>query len=97
MVQQVCDSRGFDVCVTNGWWERFSQRHPNVTLRSTAVLSYSRVKRASPEAINEYFNVLEEIMSEYNLYDKPGSIFNMDETGMPLDPKAYKVVVPIKG
>ena len=33
-------------------------------------------------------------MSEYNLYDKPGCIFNMDETSMPLDPKAYKVVAP---
>lgn len=94
MVQQICDLRGLEVFVTHGWWERFCARHPKVSLRSASVLSHSRAMGACPEALNEYFDVYEYTLKKYNLEDKPGSLFNMDETGMPLDPKSWKVVVP---
>ncbi len=31
IVQEIVGKRHPDVCVTNGWWERFSNRHPNIT------------------------------------------------------------------
>ena len=31
---------------------------------------------------------------ENDLMDKPSQIFNTDETGLPLDPAALKVIVP---
>ena len=55
MVQQICDLRGQDVCVTHGWWERFCARHPEVSLRSASVLSHSRVMGASQEAPESVF------------------------------------------
>ena len=96
MVQQICDKRHTEgeICVTHGWWERFCQRHPEISLRSASVLTHSRAKSASPEALNEYFNILEYTLEKYGIQSEPGSIFNMDETGMPLDPKSLQVIVP---
>ena len=92
MVQEVCNKRNIDAVVSHGWWERFCGRHPNVSLRSCAVLSQARARGTNPEAIDEYFDILEQTLTEYDLLDKPGNIFNMDETGMPIDPKSLKVV-----
>ena len=36
--------------------------------------------------------MLEKVLEEYELYDKPVQIFNVDETGMPLDHRPPKVV-----
>ena len=44
------------------------------------------------DIISRYFDLLEETLIENNLIEKPCNIFNMDETGMPLDPIAPKVV-----
>ena len=51
------------------------------------------------DAINEenmtkYFDLLEEVYNELDFKDHPQRIYNMDETGMPLDPRPPKVVVP---
>ena len=72
MVQQICDTRHEgEVCVTHGWWERFCQRHPDVSLRSASVLSHSRAKGASPEDLNEYFDVLEYTLDQYDIRNEP--------------------------
>ena len=92
IVQQVCDRRGVTCVVSHGWWERFCQRHPSICLRTPTTLSHARVKGASPEAIGAYFDTLEETLSRNDLLDKPGQVFNMDETGMPLDPKSMKAI-----
>lgn len=36
--------------------------------------------------------MLETTLVEYDLLDKPCQLFNIDETGLPLDPKSLKVV-----
>ena len=41
---------------------------------------------SDPEIMNNYYNLLELTLSENDLLDKPAQIFNIDETGMPLDP-----------
>ena len=51
------------------------------------------------DAINEenmtkYFDLLEEVYNELDFKDHPQRIYNMDETGMPSDPRPPKVVVP---
>lgn len=92
IVQQICDHRNKDAVVSHGWWERFCQRHSNLSLRSASLLSNARVKGSTPDIIDAYFDILEDTLVEYNLLDKPGSVFNMDETGMPFNPKGLKVV-----
>ena len=39
-----------------------------------------------------YFNVLEEILKENNLFQYPSQICNVDEHGVLLDPKAPNIV-----
>ena len=76
--------------VSNGWWDNFCRRHPNLTLRVGAPLSKARAMAADPGSLREYFDVLEDTLTKNNLMDKPNLIFNMDESGFPLSPKAIK-------
>ena len=50
-----------------------------------------RFQCTSNEAITTYFDLLKEVMNENKLWDKPGSIYIVDETGMPLDPPKQRV------
>jgi len=44
------------------------------------------------ESITEYFNLLDSTLKENHLEDYPGQIYNMDETGMPLDPRPPNII-----
>ena len=92
IVQRIVDGKGIDTIVTNGWWERFCQRHPEVTLRTPAPLSFSRAIASDRESINSYFDLLEETLLENNILNKPSNIFNLDESGFPLNPRPLKVL-----
>ena len=63
-----------------------------MSLRTIAPLSPARMKGSDTEALHTYFDMLEHTLSSNDLADKPCQIYNMDETGMPLDPKAPKLV-----
>ena len=63
-----------------------------MTLRTTKPVSYICSVGTRHDIISRYFDLLEETLIENNLIEKPCNIFNMDETGMPLDPLAPKVV-----
>ena len=45
------------------------------------------------EAIEDYFRLLKETLEQHDLLDKPGQIYNVDESGMPLDHRPPHVVV----
>jgi hypothetical protein len=47
---------------------------------------------ASPAILEQYFDVLEETLTEYDLMEKPNLIFNMDESGIPFEPKPPKCI-----
>ena len=44
------------------------------------------------DTMKQYFNLLENTLKEHNLLDSPSQLYNVDETGMPLDPKAPNIV-----
>jgi len=44
------------------------------------------------EAIQGFFNLLEDTLKEHNLLDSPEQIYNMDESGMPLDPRPPNLI-----
>jgi len=92
IVQQIVAKRRPEVIVTNGWWERFVQRHPEVSLRTSVPLSFVRAMAEDEGCLSEYFKLLETTLLEYDLFDNPTRIFNCDETGMPLSAKPLKVV-----
>ena len=94
MVRNVVAAKGnHDGVVTDGWWSSFKRRHGSLTLRTAKPLPYARVVSSSPEIISHYYDLLEQTLSNN---DKPCQIYNMDETGMPLDPTPTKVVT-VKG
>ena len=96
IVEEIVAGKGKEVHVSNGWWESFRKRHPIVALRSAKKLSYARLAATDPQIISSYFDLLEQTLTEYNLFDSPAQIFNCDETGLPLE-HTPPCVVSIKG
>ena len=92
LVQEVVNRKGYMVRVSHGWWDSFRRRHPNLTLRTASPLSYARVMGSDPAVIGKYFDLLERTLSDNRLLDKPSQIFNLDETGMPLNPSPPHLV-----
>lgn len=92
LVQQMLHKKEIKSNVTNGWWERFRSRHPNITTRVAVPLSLARAKASDPIVLKGYFDMLEEYLRENKIFDKPGCIFNCDESGIPLNPQSVKVI-----
>ena len=95
LVHRHLENQGRVAHVTNGWCERFCHRHPNLTLRTSAPLSRARAEASDPDMVDRYFDLLKKVMVEYDLIGKPAQIFNVDESGMPLDPKPVKGVFSV--
>ena len=74
--------------VSHGWWDRFRQRHPNLTLRTGESLSYVRAASTNRVVIDKYFDLLEDILSKNSLTSS--RIFNLDESGIPLQHRPGK-------
>lgn len=92
IVQRVLIARGSSKNVSSGWWNSFVSRHPEITLRVPATLSIARASASDRCALDNYFDELESTLTENDLLNSPCLIFNMDETGMPLDPSPPKIV-----
>ena len=92
IVQDIVNAKKIDVGVTNGWWERFRQRHPYLTLKTSVPLSYLRTMAQDRDSIDRYYDLLENTLKENDIFDKPTHLFNCDETGLPLNPKPLKVI-----
>ena len=96
IVRNVVAAKDKDVgLVTDGWWSSFKKRHGQLTLRTAEVVSYARAVCTS-EIIQQYYDVLETTLLENDLMNKACQIYNLDETGMCLDPDPPKVVT-LKG
>ena len=65
------------------------QRHPTLSLRTAVPLSLARAMATDGGVLDKYF---ENCLTQNVIFDKPGAIFNCDETGLPLNPKCAKVV-----
>ena len=78
--------------ITNGWWQKFLERNPSIRLRSGDSTAGIRLDAVNPENLNNYFDQLKQIYDEFNFEEHPEAIYNMDETGVPLEPRPPKVV-----
>ena len=92
LVQQMVATKGIDTTITNGWWERFRQRHPKLTLKAAVPLSYARAMATDQDVLSRYFDMLEDCLKGNGIFNRPANIFNCDETGLPLNPKCLKVI-----
>ena len=80
--------------ITTGWWRRFMERNPGMSLRAGDPTAGVRMDAINEENMKKYFDLLEEVYDEMEFRNHPEIIYNMDETGMPLDPRPPKIVVP---
>ena len=62
LVEQVIRKKGKPVSLSPGWWQSFKKRHPTLTLRSAAPLSYARAVCSSPEILSQYYDLLEKTL-----------------------------------
>ncbi|OQR85183.1 hypothetical protein ACHHYP_12153, partial [Achlya hypogyna] len=75
--------------LTHGWYQRFSDRYPDLVSRTSEILSQAR--QEPDEAVVETLHeTLEKLMDKYNLTAE--RVFNCDETGFKPRPKVGKVL-----
>ena len=79
--------------ISNGWWRRFIERHNRLSLRKGDSTACVRMDAVNEETLTEYFDLLEDTLKQHDLQNSPSQIYNVDETGIPLDPKAPKILV----
>ena len=81
-----------DKVMSNGWYYRFMSRQGDLTLRRGDPTANVRMDCLNEEIMEDYFIMLKKTLLENDLMDKPEQIYNVDESGMPLDHRPPKVV-----
>ena len=79
--------------ISDGWFRRFIERQPKLALRKgdrTAFVRMDAMKKQ--EELDNYYICLKSILVDNNLMDKPGQIYNVDESGMPLEHRSPRVL-----
>ena len=71
------------------WWMGFVSKWPEVRLVTPQALPRERAVSLNPTIVQNYFALLHEILSKYDLLNKQKRIY-VDETGMLLDHKPPK-------
>jgi len=67
-------------------------RNWDLSLRQTEGLSVARAQGMYREDVNNYFKILQSILVENDLLNKPQNIINMDETGFNVNNEPGKVI-----
>lgn len=68
--------------VGESWVRRFKARHPELKVKWSSTLEKCRAASLNPTLVNEYYDLLEETIQNYNI--PPENIYNMDEKGIQL-------------
>ena len=74
--------------VSNGWWEKFLRRNPMLSLRSGDSTAGVRMDALTAENMKSYFDLLRDVYNEFDFQNHPESVYNMDETGVPLESRS---------
>ena len=88
----VNQSSSCSVSISNGWWFNFKKRNQGLSLRSGDSTAGMRMSAVNKDNINHYIDLLQEVFDEHNFSSHPEAIYNMDKTGMPLEPRPPKVI-----
>ncbi|XP_037794933.1 uncharacterized protein LOC119590332 [Penaeus monodon] len=74
------------------WVNSFLLRH-NMTLKKGGQMQLARKSVTSdPFVIYGFYDMLEKEMDRLNIKDRPECIYNLDETGFPMDPSKSKTI-----
>ena len=71
LVKKVLDKKERSVQSFNGegWWNKFMQRHPELSLRTADPLSYSRSNALTQEMLDHYFTLLKKTLTNNHILD----------------------------
>ncbi|KAJ8938481.1 hypothetical protein NQ318_007117 [Aromia moschata] len=75
------------------WLRSFLERNPCLSVRKSEGLSLARAKGMSRDEVDAFFQLLKNTIIDNDLQNSPGSIFNMDETGIQMNNKPISVIV----
>ena len=64
----------------------------DLSLRQGDSTAHVRMDAMNQETMDHYFSLLHDTLSTHGLLDKPSQIYNVDETGIPLNPRPPKVI-----
>ena len=78
--------------ITDGWFRRFMMRQPQLSLRKGDPTANVRMDCLDKETMDKYFDLLKDTLVENNLMESPNQIYNVKETGMPLNHSAPKII-----
>ena len=78
--------------ISDGWWRRFKERQSGLSLRKGDSTAAVRLSCTNAENLKQYFSLLGNILTQNDLLNKLAQLYNMDETGMPIDHKTPNVV-----
>ena len=96
MAKDYADSLGKNVKaeekLSSNWFYGFIDRWPNLKRVKPQKLSIYRAKSASREVLDKYYKELASVLTSNNLHDKPGQIYNVDETGISSEHNPPKVI-----
>lgn len=74
------------------WWRNFKDRH-KISLKKPERLEGSRSRQAGdPFIVNNFFDLLGELIRDLGLENKPEALWNCDETAFNSDPGSTKIV-----
>lgn len=73
------------------WFSSFMFRY-KLSIKKPQAVELARKKAADPFIIQEFYNILEKVVKELGLENKPERIYNIDETSYCSDPQKTKVV-----
>ena len=93
IAQSVASSKGVlrEERITQGWFHRFLGRQEDLALRRGDNTAHSRMNAMNLETVKQYFDLLEDTLKELDLLLCPAQVYNVDESGMPLDPRAPNI------
>ena len=79
--------------ISDGWFRGFMERQPQLMLHKGDKTSFVRMDAMKQkEELDNYFITLKSILVEHDLMNKPELIYNVDESGMPLEQQSPRVV-----
>jgi len=90
-VYQFCERNGISTPFSaqkgmagKDWLKAFLKRNRDIAQRSAQHMNPARAQKLNRFIVNDYFDKLEKLLSEMELFDKPDRIFNIDEKGCQL-------------
>lgn len=102
-LQQVAGELAFDMGkkrknkpMSNNWLNGFLRRwEASIKSFTPRSLDSNRARSSTPEIVSAYYYNLRQILTKYNLTDKPQHIYNLDETGLQPDHRPPNVIGPL--